>query len=120
MGSVLAGAVTIILIDKAPEKKDIGKSFGATHFVNASKSDEEITKEVLRITDNIGVDYAFEAVGVPALQQLCVDVVRPGGTAVLVGLAAMGTSFPLSGATLTRKHKTVKGVLYCYQRPLTY
>ena len=54
----------------------------------------------------------FEAVGVPQLQADCVEAARPGGKAVLVGLSAMGSSTPLSGAKIVRQEKTVIGSYY--------
>jgi S-(hydroxymethyl)glutathione dehydrogenase / alcohol dehydrogenase len=41
-----------------------------------------------------------------------VEMTRPGGKAVLVGLSAMGSETPLSGATLARQEKTVMGSYY--------
>jgi NADPH:quinone reductase-like Zn-dependent oxidoreductase len=39
------------------------------------------------LTHGRGVEVAFESAGMPTLQRLAVEVVRPGGRAVLVGLA---------------------------------
>jgi S-(hydroxymethyl)glutathione dehydrogenase/alcohol dehydrogenase len=51
-------------------------------------------------------------VGAPQLQADCVEAARPGGKAVLVGLSAMGSTTPLSGAKLVRQEKTVLGSYY--------
>ncbi|KAH3743151.1 Zn-dependent alcohol dehydrogenase [Pelomyxa schiedti] len=118
MGAVLSGAAKVIMIDREPSKEAIARSVGATHFVqftshNTSDDNDELVQQVKQLTDGgEGVDFAFEAVGSPTLQHLCVSIARKGGVAVLVGLAAMGTSFPLSGATLTRHHKVVRGCYY--------
>jgi len=43
------------------------KRFGATHTVNAGEVDA--VEAIREITDGRGVDYAFEAVGLPAVMQ---------------------------------------------------
>jgi len=51
-------------------------------------------------------------VGLPQLQVDCVEATRPGGKAVLVGLSAMGSVTPLSGAAIARQEKVVLGSYY--------
>lgn len=110
MGAQLAGAMQIIAIDRALKKLEMAKRFGATHTINA---DETNTVEAVRqMTDGRGADVTFEAVGLPHLQAECVAAARPGGKAVLVGLSAMGSETPLSGATLARQEKTIMGSYY--------
>jgi Zn-dependent alcohol dehydrogenase len=64
------------------------------------------------LTEGRGADYVFEAVGLPAVQEQCLDVVRPGGTVVLVGVSPMGSDTNLPGAIITRQEKTVTGSYY--------
>ncbi len=64
------------------------------------------------LTEGRGADYAFEAVGVPAVQEECLEAVRPGGLVVFAGLAPMGSVTNLPGAVLTRTEKTVTGSYY--------
>ena len=49
-----------------------------------------------RLTDG-GVDYAFEVVGRPETIRLAWDAIRPGGTAVVVGLAPEGVEATRAG-----------------------
>ena len=110
MGARLAGAQQIIAIDQLPKKLDLARRFGATHTINAAEVD---TIEAVRgLTEGRGADVAFEAVGVPQLQADCVEAVRPGGKAVLVGLSAVGSTTPLSGARIVRQEKVVMGSYY--------
>ena len=58
-------------------------------------------------TDGIGVDYAFEAIGVGAVVEAALSATRRGGTTVAVGVGKLSDSvklnalaFPLSGKTL--------------------
>jgi NDMA-dependent alcohol dehydrogenase len=110
MGAQLAGAQQIIAIDRVPRKLEMATQFGATDVIDASQVD---AIDLVRLmTGGRGADVTFEAAGVPQLQADCVEAARPGGKAVLVGLSAMGSSMPLSGAQLVRQEKTVIGSYY--------
>lgn len=110
MGAQLAGAQQIIAIDRVAAKLDLARRFGATDTINAATVDA--IEAVRQLTAGRGADVTFEAVGVPQLQADCVEAARPGGKAVLVGLSAMGSSTPLSGAKIVRQEKTVIGSYY--------
>ncbi|MCS6825402.1 MAG: Zn-dependent alcohol dehydrogenase [Caldilinea sp.] len=114
LGAKLAGAARIIVVDREPAKAAMALRLGATHFVHA---DGETVLEIRRLTEGRGADYVFEAVGSPAVQELCLRAARPGGVIVLAGLAPMGSSTNLPGAVLTREEKTVKGSYYGGSNP---
>lgn len=84
------GAGMVIAVDLDQQKLDFAKQFGATHFVDASKTDPV---EAVRELSHGGVDYAFDAIGVAqTMTQIAAATrantwgVQPGGTAVLVGV----------------------------------
>ena len=108
-GAALCGAATIIAVDKEPEKMALARRFGATATAPAGP---DAIATIRAATDGRGADCAFEAVGLPAVQQAALDAVRPGGTLVLAGLAPMGTATNLPGALLVRQEKTIKGCYY--------
>ena len=109
MAAKLAGAGRIIAVDTNETKGDIAQSFGATDFVMARPD----TVEAIRSrTSGRGADYVFEAIGIPAVQEQCLDAVRPGGMIVYVGMSPMGSSTNLPGAIIARQEKTVKGSYY--------
>ena len=110
MGAQLAGAQQIIAIDRVLPKLELATQFGATNVIDANRDDA--IDLVRQMTAGRGADVTFEAVGVPQLQADCVEAARPGGKAVLVGLSAMGSDTPLSGAKLVRQEKTVIGSYY--------
>jgi Zn-dependent alcohol dehydrogenase len=109
MGAKLAGAASIIAIDTNEAKGDIAKDFGATDILMARPDTND---SIRNLTAGRCVDYAFEAIGIPAVQEQCLDAVRPGGTAVLVGVSPMGSGTNLPGAIITRQEKTVTGSYY--------
>ena len=53
-----------------------------------------------------GVDYAFEAIGLPATVRQAVRMTRKGGTTVMVGVVPAGTNVELPGADIVLREKT--------------
>ena len=109
MGALLAGASTVIAVDRADAKLELAREFGATHALLA---DEHLIEGIRELTGGRGADYVFEAIGVPAVQEQCLDAARPGGTIVLEGVAPMGSATNFPGSVLTRQEKTVMGCYY--------
>ncbi|MEP7292298.1 MAG: Zn-dependent alcohol dehydrogenase [Chloroflexota bacterium] len=108
-GALLGGATTIIAVDTNPAKMALARQFGATDALLMS---DHILEDIRDLTGGRGADRAFEAVGLPKLQELALDAARPGGSIVLAGLSPMGTATNLPGAVITRTEKTIKGSYY--------
>lgn len=87
-GARLAGASAIVAVDLDEERLKAARAYGATHVINGGVGD---TVEHLHRLLGDGVDYAFEAVGSAGTAQTALALVRPTGTACLVGIAPMGT-----------------------------
>ncbi len=109
MGAKLAGAGRIMVVDRSEAKGDLALNFGATDFVMAGP---DAPLEIRRLTEGRGADYVFEAIGLPSAQEQGFEATRPGGTLVLAGLSAMGSSTNLPGALITRQEKTISGSYY--------
>lgn len=109
MAAELAGAGRIIAVDRAEAKRAIALEFGATDALVAGP---DTNNTIRQLTEGRGADYVFEAVGIPAVQEQCLDAARPGGTIVFSGLAPMGSNTNLPGAVITRQEKTVMGSYY--------
>jgi S-(hydroxymethyl)glutathione dehydrogenase / alcohol dehydrogenase len=103
-GARIAGARQIIAIDLLDSKLERARDFGATHTVNASTDDPV---ETIRAMTNGGVDYAFEAIGLPVTVEQAFEAIRNGGVATVIGVTNPATRvslpvFPLiSEKTLT-------------------
>lgn len=82
-GARLAGARQIFAIDIHPQKEELARKFGATHFVDASACDP--VEEVRRLTDG-GVNFSFEAIGLASTIRQAVLMTRKGGAAFLIGI----------------------------------
>ena len=89
----LYGAAQIIAVDLDDNRIQMAKRAGATHGVNSGASDWK--DKVRALTDGHGVDVAVEAVGIPATFQMCLDMVRPGGTVANVGVHGAPVELPI-------------------------
>ena len=89
-GCRLAGASKIIAVDLVESKLELATKFGATHTINGSEVDD-VRDAVREITEGAGVEYAFEAIGVPAAATQAFSIVRAGGTCVVVGMHPQGS-----------------------------
>lgn len=86
-GAKISGASKIIAVDINPERLEMAKKFGATHLITASKDDTGLilaSKEVKKLTNGRGADYAFECTAIPQLGAAPLAMVRNAGTAVQV------------------------------------
>ncbi len=108
-GAAMCGAEKIIAVDLNQTKMELARTFGATHTLI---SNDQSLAAIRDLTGGRGVDHAFEAVGIPALQELTFEAARPGGQAIFAGLSAMGSATNLPGAVIARTEKTIKGSYY--------
>ncbi|WP_329087787.1 MULTISPECIES: Zn-dependent alcohol dehydrogenase [unclassified Streptosporangium] len=115
LGAVLEGANPIVVVDVVPERLAMAVKLGATHTVDASGED---VAEALRAIRPGGMEWAIEAIGRPATLETAIDVLRPGGTLVAVGLGPVGTTFDVPLNVLVQREKRVVGSLYGSANPL--
>jgi S-(hydroxymethyl)glutathione dehydrogenase/alcohol dehydrogenase len=108
-GCRIAGAKQIIAVDTSDEKMQLAKEFGATDIISPGGN---AVKEIMGMTNGIGVDYAFEVIGLPSTIEQCVRVARRGGRAVLVGVGRMEEKFSVSALILPLTSKTIQGCMY--------
>jgi S-(hydroxymethyl)glutathione dehydrogenase/alcohol dehydrogenase len=114
-GAKLAGAGTIIACDLLDNKLVYAREFGATHTVNAKT--EDVLKRVREMTEGLGVDYAFDAIGGEKTAMLAVDAIAPGGHAVLVGIPAFSTTAAIAPFQVVYGEKKITGTYYGSIRP---
>jgi S-(hydroxymethyl)glutathione dehydrogenase/alcohol dehydrogenase len=103
----LAGAGLVIAVERHPAKRELALARGATHAVAA---DDDPVAAVLEIAPG-GVDHAFEAVGSAPTIRLAWDVLRPGATATIVGIAPAGVEVSLPALELLSE-KGIRGSYY--------
>src|SRR5580700_7024105 len=83
----------IIMIDLDDNRLEVAKRFGATATINSA--DGMATETVMKLTGDLGVDTAIEAVGIPATFELCEQIVAPGGTIANIGVHGMQVALHL-------------------------
>ena len=104
-GAAIAGAGRIIAVDTVGSKLNLAKQFGATHVIDASNQD--MVGEVRELTGG-GVHHAIECIGLKATAENAFRMIRPGGTATIVGMVPVGTKIELHGPEFLRE-KRIQG-----------
>lgn len=107
-GARLAGAHPIVAVDRHPAKLERALAAGASHALDSERDDP--VSATLALT-GIGVDHAFEVVGRPETVRLAWDLLRPGATAVVVGVVPRGVEVSVPGIELLAE-KGLKGSYY--------
>ena len=92
VGAKLAGATTIVAVDKDPRKLEWAREFGATHVVDASSTDP--VEAVREATGGLGADVCVEAVGHPEVLRQAFFARDLAGTVVQVGVPTPDMTFP--------------------------
>jgi len=105
-----AGASKVIVVEMAKARKEFARKLGASAVVDPNEGDP--VKAVKDLTDGKGVDLAVECVGGAKTGALAVDLSRPGGRTVLVGIFEKPSEFHFNN--LVFYEKEVSGSLAYY------
>ncbi len=95
----IAGANPIIAMDLDDNKLELAREFGATHTFKST--DKDVSVKIMELTKNRGADFGFEVVGISETVNLCINSLRKGGTAVLVGNLKPEVTIPLQKVVTT-------------------
>ncbi|PSS04576.1 Alcohol dehydrogenase-like [Actinidia chinensis var. chinensis] len=110
-GARTQGAARIIGVDINEKKREKGKVFGMTDFINPRDTNKPISELVMELTGGLGADYCFECTGIPAFVNEAMESTKVGiGTAVLIG-AGKETSGAINFIPLLCG-RTLKGTIY--------
>lgn len=107
-GCALAGAKRIIGVDTHAAKEKLARVFGATDFVDASTVNA--VDAVRSLTDG-GCDYAFEVVGGARTSEQALEMTRPSGIAVVVGVPAQNARASID-INFLMDERTLTGTVY--------
>lgn len=86
------GARTVILSEPVASRRELGRQLGADVLHDPKM--EDLKKVVDRETGGRGVHLAVEVVGKPELVARCVQLVRPRGNVLMIGVCPKGTTLP--------------------------
>ena len=115
-GAKLQHAKQIIAVDVSENKLKQAKAFGATHVVNAKEGDP--VAQVRALTEDGwdgGVEFAFEATGIPLCTEQAVKMLSYGGTATTIGFPAAEDAVTLNlGDMATGVYWNKAGLRVCH------
>jgi alcohol dehydrogenase len=83
----------IVAIDLADSRLDSARRFGADTTIN--NGSEDAVARVMELTDGLGADVAFEAVGVSQTFELAAELIRPGGRVANIGVHGQSATLHL-------------------------
>jgi S-(hydroxymethyl)glutathione dehydrogenase/alcohol dehydrogenase len=101
-GAALAGAARIIALDTQPGKLELARKMGATDTILVGNDDP--VAAVKELTSG-GVHYSFEALGLKRTAEQAFEMLRPGGTATIIGMVPYGVKIELHGFDFLRERK---------------
>ena len=88
-GAKMVGADKIIGVDINPERQEMARKFGMTHFVNPREVDN-VVDAIVQLTDG-GADYSFECIGNTQVMRQALECTHKGwGQSVIIGVAEAG------------------------------
>ncbi|WP_449277798.1 Zn-dependent alcohol dehydrogenase [Leucobacter sp. GX24907] len=110
MGAALVGAGRIIVADVNDSALEKAERLGATHVLNPREVQLEAV--ISEIVGEDGLDWAFEAIGLKQTIEQAYEVIRPGGTVVVVGQAADGVRVEIDPLVMSDREKSLIGCNY--------
>jgi (R,R)-butanediol dehydrogenase/meso-butanediol dehydrogenase/diacetyl reductase len=105
LAAKVAGASKVYLMSKHKNRGAVALTMGATNVINVKNEDP--IGIISHLTGGLGVDVSIDCVGSPDSPQLSLDVVRKGGTIVMVG--ASYNASPIFFRNLMAGEKTIIG-----------
>lgn len=109
MAARLAGAATIIAVNRRAARLDLARDFGATHLVSPTESDP--VEAIKDATGGRGVEFAVETTGSPEVFTAAVRSLDSLGTCAYVGTAPPAAVGGLPLLHAMTRGLTVRGVL---------
>lgn len=113
------GASTIIAVDTVPEKEEIARKFGATHFLDGKREDliqavVELCPPDNGLTDRGffnagGVDWAYDVVAHPSVTETALECLDWGGNVVVLGVPGQDARFTGRYVRLTQIDRGIIG-----------
>jgi len=79
----LSGATVVCATEPLPHRRKAALQYGATAVFDPGT--DEVVRAIREVTHGEGVDVAFEMAGSQSATEQALEVLRPGGTVVLVG-----------------------------------
>ena len=104
----------IVAIDLADSRLESARRFGADMTINNGR--EDALAKVMELTDGLGADVAFEAVGVQQTFELATELIRPCGRVANIGVHGKPVTLHLE-TLWTRDITVTTGLVDTYTIP---
>lgn len=101
------GAAAVVMVDPDTRRAKLAENFGAT-FATADPGSAE--RQLATVTESRGADIAFDFSGHPQAVLACIQSLRIGGQAVLVGSVFPSKSVLVSPEMIVRRWLSISGV----------
>jgi D-xylulose reductase len=117
IAALAGGCARAIVADLAQPKLDIAAGYQGVIPVNIRE--KNLAAEVKRLTDDWGADVVFECSGSPRAWETLMELPRPGGAIVVVGLPVDPVGFDVSTASTKEvRIETVFRYAHQYERAI--
>ena len=103
-----AGASKVIMSQRPGKRAELALQFGADELVNPRDEKHTVGEQIKELTDG-GADVVIECAGAPPAFQQSIDLARPGGQVILVGVNEKET--PVIPTTLMFGEISLRGSL---------
>ena len=102
-----SGASLAIVSEPRSYRRDMAKALGADLVVDPTETD--LTEAVRDLTDGIGADVVFEAVGTPRTIESALSVAAPGSTVVIIGVTDVDAQAAFRPQDMFFRELTIRG-----------
>lgn len=105
-GARIAGAEAIFAVDIDPVKRELAMELGATEALDGAGD----VQGAVRKRTGLGVHVAIEAIGKSETIETAWEILRPGGTALIIGMPRSGEKIPIRAGGLFLERRLVGSV----------
>jgi len=98
LAALAGGCARVIVADLAQPKLDIAAQYEGIIPVNVRE--QNLVEAIASLTDGWGADVVFECSGSPKAWETVMELPRPGGTIVVVGLPVEPVAVDIAGASV--------------------
>lgn len=101
----------VIAIDINKSRLEVASSFGATDVIDNSNGDADA--QIMKLTDNVGLDLVVECIGIPEGWYICQNIVRAGGSIAILGVHGKSATINLERMWY-RNFRMTAGMVHCF------
>ncbi len=118
MGAKVSNCKTIIVLEPHQSRRDLALELGATHVIHPD--DAPALADAVRAIAPLGVDYALDTTGIPALLSATMGCLGSKGVFGIIGVAPPGTPVPGEISEFVTHGHSVKGIIEGDSDPDTF